>query len=135
MSADVEYVPVETGGGGPGFFNRNTQRVRSFASAHTDHSTITVPRGLPPALATKKVIVYSWAASMAIISWDEWHNNKILPRPSRLWYATAFYLILVVFGMTQWTAAIANALAIGYTIMLAWQYFNGEGQFAAGGTS
>lgn len=134
MTTQPVYVPV-TQDQGPGFFKRSSNNVRQFAANHTNNSPVTIPNGLPPVLASRRTIVYSWIASMAIISWDEWHNNKILPRPARLWYATAFYLILVIFSLTNFTAAIANALAIGYMIMLAWQYFNGSGQFASGGES
>lgn len=111
------------------------QNSRTWIASHQQSTTVQMPRQLPSFLGNRQTIVYSWAASMAIISWDEWHNNHILPRPARLWYATGFYLLLVLLGMVDAMVPIANALAIGYTIMLAWQYFNQSGQFGKGGES
>lgn len=132
---EYEVVEPATTGTQQGWFTRQNNRVRQFAASHTETRTVTVPSGLPPILASRRAIVFAWAGSMGVISWDEWHNNHILPRPARLWYATAFYLMLVILSMTQWTTGIANALAIGYFIMLVWEYFNGSGQFSASGQS
>lgn len=64
---------------------------------------------------------------MFIISWDDWHNHHILPRPSRMWSATWFYLILILVGMVDALVPLANALGIGYTITLMYQYYQGGG--------
>lgn len=89
-----------------------------------------VPGWMPEWLGNQRVVVYAWIIAMAAITFDEWHNNHILPRPSRLWYATLTYGILAVTGMVGFLTPITNMLAIGYSIMLIWQYFNKQGQFA-----
>lgn len=81
------------------------------------------------------VIIVAWGLALAIIFWDEWKNNHVFARPSRLWWTSLVYGILAVVGMSGALLPIANALAIGYTIVLAWQYFNGTGQFTTASTS
>jgi hypothetical protein len=75
----------------------------------------------------------AWFVSMAMIGFDEWRNNGILPRPARLWATTLFYGLLAVVSLVDALVPIVNALAIGYSIMLIWQYFNGAGQFSKAG--
>jgi hypothetical protein len=77
-------------------------------------------------------VVYAWIVAMILVGFDEWKNNGILPRPVRLWDTSLVYGILVLLGFVDVMVPIANALAIGYTIVLLWQYFNGQGQFTHG---
>lgn len=72
------------------------------------------------------MIFHAWVVAMIIIGFDEWHNHKILPRPARLWYASAFYGLLIVFSIADPMVPLANAFAVGYTITLLWQYYNGD---------
>jgi len=81
-------------------------------------------------LGGQNAIVVAWAGAMAIVSVDEWKANHILPRPSRLWWTTLTYALLCVMGAVDALTPLANALAIGYTIMLLWQYYNKSGQFS-----
>lgn len=118
------YVPVTPQ---PGPFTRMRNGAGSFVARYEKPTTVNIPSGAPRFLGNRNTLVYSWLTSMAIISWDEWHHNHILPRPSRLWYATWFYLMLILLSMVDIMVPIANALAIGYTIMLGWQYFQGTG--------
>jgi hypothetical protein len=67
---------------------------------------------------------------MVLIAFDEWHNNHIMPRPSRFWYSSIVYAGLALASFIPGILPIVNALAMGYTFMLLWQYFNGSGQFS-----
>lgn len=89
-----------------------------------------VPQGVPAFLGNQRTVVYAWMAAMATITVDEWHRHHMLPRPSRLWWASLFYGMLAIMGMAEGLIPLVNAFAIGYLIRLLWQYYNGEGQFA-----
>lgn len=92
---------------------------------------VSVPQGLPQWLGSQRILGASWMAAMIIIGFDEWHNLGILPRPIRLWDTSTVYGILALVGIVDALVPLVNALAIGYTIMLLWQYYNGSGQFAS----
>lgn len=90
-----------------------------------------IPSNLPAFLRAnpvnnRSIVFNAWVIAMIIIGFDEWHNLGILPRPSRLWDATLVYGVLVMVGFVDAMVPLANALAIGYTIMLLWQYYNGN---------
>lgn len=139
---DTEYVYVQPKHastkpvGAPSNVSVPENSIRARLQQIDSTRTISVQRELPRFLGQPKVfrnkrtIFYMWIIAMALISFDEWHNNHILPRPSRLWYATLFYGLLSLSAFVDVTVPIANALAIGYTIMLLWQYYNGGGQFS-----
>lgn len=91
---------------------------------------VKLPAGVPRIFANENVIFGAWIAAMIIIGFDEWHNYRILPRPSRYWYTSLTYGILTLLGMFSALLPLANALAVGFTIMLLWQYYNGSGQFS-----
>lgn len=88
-----------------------------------------VPRGVPAFLGNQRTIVYAWAAAMAVITVDEWKRHSMLPRPSRLWWASLFYGMLAAAGMVDSIVPLMNAFALGYLFVLAYQFYNGEGQF------
>jgi hypothetical protein len=90
---------------------------------------VPVPKGVPAALGNAKFIGYMWVLAMIVVSFDEWHNHGILPRPSRLWWTSLTYGILAIFGMIDSLIPLMNALALGYTIMLFTNYYSGSGQF------
>lgn len=107
-------------------------RVKTVAVnvASRGAQSVAVPKPVPAAFGRASMIIVAWGIALAIIFWDEWKRHHIFARPSRLWWTTLVYGILAVVGMSGALLPIANALAIGYTIVLAWQYFNGSGQFA-----
>lgn len=70
-------------------------------------------------------MVYSWVVAMVIIGFDEWHNLHILPRPKRLWNTSLFYGLLTLVSVADIVVPIANAFAVGYTLTLLYQYYNG----------
>lgn len=90
------------------------------------------PTWVPGWLLSDKVLLYSWLGAMAVIAVDEWHNNGILPRPARLWYTSLTYFLLMGLGMVDPMIPIANALGIGFFMVLIYQYNTGAGQFAKG---
>jgi len=87
------------------------------------------PRGVPVFLGNQKLIVYAWLAAMVTVGFDEWHNNGILPRPARLWDTSIVFGLLALMGFIEPMTPLMNALAIGYVIVLVYQYFNRGGQF------
>lgn len=94
-------------------------------------NNVSVPNGMPRWLGSQRILGAAWMASMIIVSFDEWHNLGILPRPVRLWETSIVYGLLALVGIADPLVPLVNALAIGYTFMLIWQYFQGSGQFAS----
>jgi hypothetical protein len=86
---------------------------------------VDIPKGLPKALGNRSLIFNAWIVAMIVVGFDEWHNLHIFPRPLRLWYTSLFYGILVMVAMADVMVPIANAFAVGYTITLLYQYYNG----------
>lgn len=107
-----------------------TYRSKAAYIASRGAQTVNVPKGIPSFMGHATTIIFAWGVAMAVITVDEWHVNKILPRPSRLWWTSLVYAILAVVGMSEALLPLVNALAIGYTIVLLYQYFNKAGQFA-----
>jgi hypothetical protein len=90
-----------------------------------------IPHQLPEFLKSgplnnRAVVFNMWIIAMVIIGFDEWHNLNILPRPARLWDTSLVYGLLVMLGFVDAMVPIANALAIGFTIQLLWQYYQGN---------
>jgi hypothetical protein len=114
--------------------NDGQQQGRASTFAHRlsgqPIAQVKVPRNVPPFLGNAKIIGYAWFGSMIMIGIDEWKNNGILPRPKRLWGASVVFGGLALVAAVDALVPIACAFAIGYFIMLVWQFYNGEGQFA-----
>jgi|HubBroStandDraft_1064217.scaffolds.fasta_scaffold71024_3 hypothetical protein len=113
----------------PRGFNR-AQRMRVAGLVSGGAQQVNVPKPLPAFLGNSSVILVMWLAAMALISADEWRSNHILPRPARLWYTTLVYGILAITGNSNVLLPLATVLAIGYTIVLGYQFFNKTGQFS-----
>jgi hypothetical protein len=116
---------------------RIAQRVRGINEtrwanriAGEPRQATTPPFGLPRFLGNRTVLASAWLVSMAVVGYDEWKRNHIFPRPYRLWWVSLFYGLLALASFVDALVPLVNALAVGYTIMLVWQYFNGQGQFA-----
>jgi hypothetical protein len=73
---------------------------------------------------------YAWLAAMVVIGFDEWHVNGILPRPARLWYTSLVFGVLALASMSDQLVPVANAFAVGFLLVLIYQYYNKQGQFA-----
>jgi hypothetical protein len=114
----TEYVYVTDAEG-----NRSKQRQSSY------EPRTRVSSGMPSFLGNREVILGSWMVAMALVSWDEWSNHGILPRPLRLWETTGVYAILALVSVADRLAPIATALALGYTLVLLYQFFTGGGGF------
>lgn len=124
-SVDTSYTEppeVSGGSGGPSFTARWGARLPAT-------------RRTGGRLGSQRIIIMCWFAAMGIICYDEWKQNGILARPARLWWTSLFYGLLALAGFIDALIPLLNVIAIGYTIMLAWQYFNREGQFAVSGGS
>lgn len=103
--------------------------ARNEPNRISDQAARVIPQSMRPWLSSRRVILGCWLASMAVISYDEWHNNGILPRPARLWWTSLAYGLLMAVSAIDAAVPIVNALAIGYTLMLIWQYYSSTGQF------
>lgn len=112
---------------GPGFFQK------MLGAVPQTNMQVQVPRAVPNWMGNKKIIVAMWVIAIAFISYDEWHNFNILPRPQRLWDASLVYGLLAILSSVDPVAPIANMLAIGFTISLAYQYYDGSGKFGGSG--
>lgn len=109
-----------------------TNRIQNFSIRHSSQQNQSSP--IMSFLTHPHLISGAWMVSMAIVSVDEWKRNHIFPRPSRLWWTTMTYALLGALSISQFMAPLAGALAIGYTITLLWQYYNGTGQFTTEAT-
>lgn len=85
-----------------------------------------LPYWLRGSLNNRAIVFNMWIIAMIIVSFDEWHNLGILPRPSRLWNTSLLYGILVMAGFVDVMVPITNILAIGFTVTLLSQYFQGK---------
>lgn len=104
-----------------------TQRVISWRPQ--PHAQVNMPRPIPQWLGNARIIGYSWVAAMILVGFDEWKNHGILPRPVRLWDTSIVFGLLALASVVEPLIGLLNALAIGYVIMLLWQFYNGQGQF------
>ena len=87
----------------------------------------------PSFLANRRILVACWFTSMILVGMNERQLGFTLPRPARLWSASAVYAILALAGTVDAIVPIVNALAIGYLIALAYEFYNGSGIFAVVG--
>lgn len=117
----TEYVYVQD----KGTNNRNARTVQ-YAPKSKQTS---VPRGVPAFLGNREVIFVAWMVAMILVGFDEWKNNNILPRPQRLWYTSLTYGLLALVSGIDFVVPIANAFAIGFTLVLLYQYYQKTGQF------
>lgn len=120
----TEYIYVGDQGGG----QSAPRRIISWTPP--EHGQSNPPRPVPQWLGNARIIGYAWVASMVIVGFDEWKNHGILPRPARLWDTSIVYGLLALASVVDPLIPLLNALAVGYTFMLLWQFYNGEGQFA-----
>lgn len=126
------YVIYNNGATGPNppnppnrsIYNRLQRLPQQPATANVPTSLPSFLRNRP--MNNRSIVFNTWIIAMILIGFDEWHNLGILPRPARLWDATLVYGVLVMVGFVDVLVPLANALAIGYTFMLLFQYFQGN---------
>lgn len=85
--------------------------------------------GAPGWLSDRRIVIASWLTSLVFISLNERNSGYILPRPLRLWSASGLFILLAAAGTIEAVVPLVNALAIGYTVVLAMQYYDNTGQF------
>lgn len=123
-TAPTAPAPPSGGGRMTRFNGRTASFVAQGAAQH-----VQVPKGIPGIFGNQTVIIMAWMIALAIIFYAEWKEHHILARPKRLWFTSLVYGILCVVGMVEALVPLATALAVGYTIVLGWQFFNEQGQF------
>lgn len=91
---------------------------------------VNVPKGVPVILGNRQVIFFAWIVAMILVGFDEWHNYHLLPRPARFWYTSLTFGLLIMASFADAMVPLANAFAIGFVVVLLWQYYEGSGQFS-----
>lgn len=119
-----------TGGSGTGGQQGSGSRTNPNQQQQRQQRQVTLPQGVPRAFGNRQVVFYAWFAAIILVCFDEWHNYRLLPRPARLWYTSLTYGLLLLAGFADAVVPLVNVIAIGFTIMLLWQYYNGSGQFS-----
>lgn len=117
----------------PGFNYSGSRIYGAMQRAPGGAIRVNVPTGVPSFLGTRTIILMAWAMSMAMVSLDEWHTYHILPRPARLWYTSLTYFLLAIVATFDVAVPMVNLFAIGYTIAVAYNYYQGNGGFGGFG--
>lgn len=120
---------VGSGGGGRSVIRRGYDLYTKLPGGS---QWVKVPPGIPKFLGNRSVIMFSWMAAMAMVSWNEWNAYHILPRPARLWKTSFTYFLLTLVSVIDPLVPLASALAIGLTVVLAYQYYTNAGAFSGG---
>lgn len=124
----VTNPPPPSGAGGGG--GTRTQRIYvRFSGLPGGGGRVATPQGVPKFLGNRSVILLSWVAAMFMVSFDEWHTYHILPRPARLWFTSLTYILLALASTVDDLVPLTTALAIGFTIAVAYNYYQNTGQF------
>lgn len=84
-------------------------------------------------LRSSGAIPLMWGIALGLVAVDEWRTNHILARPARLWWTTIAFAILALAAHFEKLAMIANLLAVGFVLQLAYQFFTKSGEFIASG--
>lgn len=128
---NTRYIPPPGPPEQPGTF-RGGIRVRGYGRrppGWDQPMRVKVPSQVPSFFGDKRIIMNAWFAAIVFVSYDEWVNYGVLPRPARLWYTSLTYGILMLVAMSDRAAVLANALAIGFTFVLLYQLMAQSGQF------
>jgi hypothetical protein len=91
------------------------------------------PEFLPKFLGSRSIIMFGWAAAMAMVSLDEWHTYHILPRPARLWDTSLTFFLIAAVSTFDPLVPICTILTIGLVIAVAYNYYTGNGGFGGFG--
>lgn len=121
------YTPPPPSGGG--FNYGGSYLYRQFQRVPGGGAPVPVPNGVPKFLGGRGLLLFSWVAAMMMVSLDEWHTHHVLPRPARLWYTSLTYFLLAILSTFDMAVPLANLLAIGLTVSVAYEYYNGSGDF------
>lgn len=108
-------------------------RSASWLDNHVPQGTrqVNVPNRVPKILGNRSLILGAWFAAMLFVSADEIKTNHWAPRPARLWYTSLAYGLMMLVSQIDSMVPIVNALAIGYDITLAYQFWSGNSENAA----
>ena len=113
------------GGGQGNVLSRNVNRIPAQKQSVNTSLSNSLPKWLKGSVSNRAIVFNMWLIAMILVSFDEWHNLGILPRPARLWDTSLLYGLLVIAGFVDVAVPIANMLAIGFTISLLIKYFQG----------
>jgi hypothetical protein len=116
-----------------GFFTRTAGRVQQVMPASQRAWRARQAAGsrlpVPGILSERRILIATWLIAMMLITMNERQQGYQLPRPARLWSASAVYGILAAASTVEAVVPVTNALGIGYMMVLAYDYYNSSGQF------
>jgi hypothetical protein len=126
----TEYVYLQDNDQGGDGSEGQQKRTYGLSYIRNEPRKVGTPKWAPSFLGHRTVLGTTWLISMVVVGVDDWHNNGVLPRPSRLWYTSLAFGLMALASIVEALVPIINLIAIGFTLMLIWQYFNKTGQFA-----
>lgn len=127
-----EYIYVQARGTGsssgstPASGASRAGQIKDWANRIQKAPVVRTPNRVPSFLGTRPILFGAWGVAMLALSADDWFNNKILPRPSRLWWGTLLYGMLALLSISDGMVPLANALGVGYAIVILWDLLGGK---------
>jgi len=132
----VNRIGIQSGGMRTEYVYLKDQKGNTTSQVQRSYSPrASVPSGVPSFLGNREIIFGTWIVAIVLVTWDEWKTNNILPRPLRLWDTSLVYAGLCLLSISDPLVPLANALAIGYTLVLMYQFFTGKGNFGSEGVA
>lgn len=132
-----QVLQVQQGGGSGDYTTyqgipRNDARRYSFSFNRVSAQQVKQNPGgaLKSFLSSSGTIPVAWGISMLLVAVNEWQRHGILARPARLWWTSIAFFILAILAHFNSLAIVANLLAWGFTLQLAYQFFSKKGQFS-----
>jgi hypothetical protein len=122
------------GGGIPGEATAN-RTTSIFVRLPGGGQPAPTPGFLPKFLGSRSIILFAWAACMAMVSLDEWHTYGILPRPARLWDTSLTFMLIASASTFDPLVPICSIFALGLVIAVAYNYYTGNGGFGGFGAT
>lgn len=117
-------------GGSPGGGGNAFTRSAGFVNQHSGEfrSMTNVPNGIPRVLGSRQLLFMFWLVAMVLVASDEWKTFPgKFPRPARFWYASLTYALLFLASQIDAMVPLANALGLGFLMVLGYENVSGNG--------
>jgi hypothetical protein len=123
-SASTATLPAEKEPG-QGVLGRAGNLAGSYLRGSVARQVSTPPH-VPHFLGNSRVIKAAWLGSLVVVSWECLNTYGVLPPPGRLFWISGTFMLLGIAGEIDALLPVVNALAIGFFLVLLWQYYTGE---------